>query len=263
MYKDKIIGIYKITNIINKKYYIGSAVNIKGRLKTHKRLLEQNKHYNKHLQSSYNKYGTSNFIYNIIEITKKENMIEREQFWIDLLEANNNKKGYNKRIIAESNLGIIVTDETKRRLSISHLGHKRSKETHDKILETQYKKVFQFDMDGNFLRIFNSLQEAAFYLGIKYATNISACARRTIPSASGYRWCFEKDVDYFKSLVFIKRGWHKKVGIELTNLKTGEIYRFDSIVAASQSLDIPSRTLSRTNKNKKYTWKKIKNIVSS
>ena len=58
---EKKCGIYKITNIINNKVYVGSAVNVTYRFKTHKRLLKQNKHFNTHLQSSYNKYGKDNF----------------------------------------------------------------------------------------------------------------------------------------------------------------------------------------------------------
>lgn len=60
-YKDKITGIYKITNSINNKIYIGSAINIYRRFVTHNHLLRNNKHFNSHLQSSWNKYKSENF----------------------------------------------------------------------------------------------------------------------------------------------------------------------------------------------------------
>jgi group I intron endonuclease len=145
MKKESLCGIYKITNTVNKKYYIGSAVNIKNRFKIHKRLLKQNKHFNSHLQTSYNKYGALNFIYDVIEITIKENLIEREQYWINLLNANNNKIGYNKRIVATSNIGIKFSNESIKKLSISHMGHKRSYDAQIKISASQYKKVCQFE----------------------------------------------------------------------------------------------------------------------
>ena len=74
-------GVYKIINIITNKYYIGSSNNIEDRLKTHFRELKNNRHPNKHLQSSYNKYGKDNFSTSILE--ECDNIIEREQFYID------------------------------------------------------------------------------------------------------------------------------------------------------------------------------------
>ena len=49
----KICGIYKITNIVNNKIYVGSAINISNRFKTHKRLLKNNIHFNSHLSGFY------------------------------------------------------------------------------------------------------------------------------------------------------------------------------------------------------------------
>ena len=41
-------GIYRITNIVNKKCYIGSSNNCKRRFNEHFRLLKNNKHYTKY-----------------------------------------------------------------------------------------------------------------------------------------------------------------------------------------------------------------------
>ena len=49
-------GIYKITNIINNKFYIGSAVDLKEREYEHFRRLFKNNHCNILLQNSFNKY---------------------------------------------------------------------------------------------------------------------------------------------------------------------------------------------------------------
>lgn len=54
---NKISGIYKILNIKNGKFYIGSSNNIKVRWSQHKTLLKNNKHENKYLQNAWNKYG--------------------------------------------------------------------------------------------------------------------------------------------------------------------------------------------------------------
>ena len=50
-------GIYKISNLSNDKFYIGSSVNLYNRFHTHSTKLKSNIHKSKHLQSSYNKYG--------------------------------------------------------------------------------------------------------------------------------------------------------------------------------------------------------------
>lgn len=55
--KRKEFVIYKIINTINGKIYVGSAKYFAGRKGEHYSMLRNNKHSNKHLQNSYNKYG--------------------------------------------------------------------------------------------------------------------------------------------------------------------------------------------------------------
>ena len=55
--KDKINGIYSITNTINGKVYYGSSVDCERRWYQHKSSLNKNIHKNYHLQSSWNKCG--------------------------------------------------------------------------------------------------------------------------------------------------------------------------------------------------------------
>ena len=58
---NKIKGIYLIINKQNCKFYIGSSMSIYSRWNTHVRKLKENKHFNKHLQNVWNKYGPENF----------------------------------------------------------------------------------------------------------------------------------------------------------------------------------------------------------
>lgn len=88
-------GIYKII-CINNKFYIGSSVNIGGRLKDHVRLLKRNKHQNKYLQNSWNKYGEKNFRFEIIEnIYDANQLLIREKWWIHNTNCYNIKIGFN------------------------------------------------------------------------------------------------------------------------------------------------------------------------
>lgn len=77
-------GIYKIS--INDKNYIGSAQNFKDRIYKHEYKLRKNNHANKHLQNLYNKYGESSLLFEIVEISTKENLLTREQFYLDSVE---------------------------------------------------------------------------------------------------------------------------------------------------------------------------------
>lgn len=52
------------------------------------------------------------------------------------------------------------------------------------------KKVEQYSLDNKYIRTFNSLIEAANFLGKNYS-NISTCCRGKIKSAYGYIWKFE------------------------------------------------------------------------
>lgn len=100
---SKIIGIYKIINKINNKYYVGGSINIKERWISHKCYLNKKKHKNKHLESAWHKYGKHNFEFLIIEtlletITIKE-LLNVEQKYLDIAK-NEQDKCYNKIFIA-------------------------------------------------------------------------------------------------------------------------------------------------------------------
>lgn len=61
-------GIYKIVNIQNDNFYIGSAVNLARRRARHFSELRNNKHNNKHLQAAWNKYGECSFVFTVVEL---------------------------------------------------------------------------------------------------------------------------------------------------------------------------------------------------
>lgn len=116
-------GIYKITNWINGKFYIGSAVHFKKRWSIHKSQLNNKKHDNRHLQAAWNKYGTNQFIFHIIEfVDNLELLLEREQYWITLTNCCDRMVGYNLSPTAGSQLGIKRSAETLIRMKLSKIG---------------------------------------------------------------------------------------------------------------------------------------------
>lgn len=76
--------IYRIRNIVNSKVYIGSTNNIMKRFNTHICNLRNKTHHNKHLQNAWNKYGESNFEFEIIEECDDSIKFRIEQKYIDL-----------------------------------------------------------------------------------------------------------------------------------------------------------------------------------
>ena len=80
-------GIYKITCVENNRFYIGSAKNLEKRWLRHLNDLIKNKHINIHIQRAYNKYGEKYFIFEIVELCNYEDLLIREQFYLDELKA--------------------------------------------------------------------------------------------------------------------------------------------------------------------------------
>jgi group I intron endonuclease len=78
------IGVYKITNTVDGKVYIGStATDMDTRWTTHRSALRGGKHYNAHLQRAWNKYGESAFTFEVVETgADKKDVREKELSWI-------------------------------------------------------------------------------------------------------------------------------------------------------------------------------------
>ena len=97
MFRSRIVCIYKITCLINNRVYIGQTVHYKQRISSHKSTLKQGVHDNKFLQKDYNKYGSSNFKYTILEECSSSELLEKETYWINYYGGINSKSTYNMK----------------------------------------------------------------------------------------------------------------------------------------------------------------------
>jgi group I intron endonuclease len=90
------IGIYKITNMVNRKVYIGQSTNIKRRWKDHKKdaFWENNPEYEYPLYRAMRKYGIDSFSFEVIEECSKEELNEKEKLYI--AQYDSYKNGYNQ-----------------------------------------------------------------------------------------------------------------------------------------------------------------------
>lgn len=144
--------VYKISNSINSRIYIGSAIDFRLRKNRHITHLNKNIHCNKKLQRFVNKYGINKLVFEIIERCDKSKLIETEQFYINTLNCIRNgfnilptagswlnhkhskesilKQSLSKRGIKTTGmLNKKHTEETKNKIRLKATGRKQSTQT--------------------------------------------------------------------------------------------------------------------------------------
>lgn len=112
-------GIYQIVNKVNGKRYVGSAVCIRKRWHAHRCGFRLSKHPNRYLMSSWQKYGEEAFTFEILEHCSLDELLVREQWWID-----STSPEYNLSPTAGSCRGVKHTEEVRRRVSERNKGNK-------------------------------------------------------------------------------------------------------------------------------------------
>lgn len=238
---ERNIGVYKILNIIDGKYYIGSSVHLKKRLKDHKFTLNAGNHQNIHLQRAFNKYGAENFVFSILEYSDNlDNVREKEQKWIDKLAACNQNYGYNIHPLAVGG---------------SVKGKKSNNYGNKGIKNPLSRQVAQID-PNNFgvVKVWGSLSMADDELNINKTHISNVCTffldTGLLKKSKGYFWCFAEDIEKIKlgkEFTFSDRkpvtdhskkvkfgsdnGMSKKVA--RVDLETGERIKYDCIKEAA------------------------------
>jgi group I intron endonuclease len=264
-------GIYFWINKKNGKTYIGSAINLANRFYAYynlKYILKSNMTIGRALL----KYGHSNFSLHILEYCEVHNVLEREQYYLDLL-----KPKYNILRLAGSSLGYRHTEETlakfkerkhseeaRFKIGNSRIGMTLSEETRTKI-STILKgvggiKVWVTNIETKEIIEYKSLTEAALAVGVK--------SNHTIK-----KYLFSGELLYDKYFIGVDEevqlpdNYSKKsnnstsMPIIVTNVNTGEKREYISIYAASKELGISKPTLKKY-LDKGECYKKIYDIRS-
>jgi group I intron endonuclease len=129
--KPNMTGIYAIQNTVTGMRYIGQAVGIKRRFSKHFCDLRGDRHHCPHLQRSFKKYGESVFIRLVLEMCTKDDLTQREQYWMDFYRDSGI---YNAAPLAGGScLGVKHSADTIARRIASNKGKKRSQESRERI----------------------------------------------------------------------------------------------------------------------------------
>jgi len=123
-----ISGVYRITNTLNGKHYVGSSANVHDRWRVHRKSLASGTHHSKHLQRAWRKHGETVFEFVLIEEVEPEQLLSREQHYMDTYAAYEPSNGYNSARIAGSNRGVCWSEESRARVSASLKGRKQTEE---------------------------------------------------------------------------------------------------------------------------------------
>lgn len=123
MVKKKNVGIYKIENVVNGNSYIGQSINLYMREHQHFSNLKNNRRANQHFQNAYNKYGKKNFVFIPLLYCEDFELTRYEQELVDRI----NPKYNICRECVDSNKGIKLSEEHRKKTSLALIGNTRSK----------------------------------------------------------------------------------------------------------------------------------------
>lgn len=230
--------IYCITNIVNKKQYIGRTMQtFKKRMLGH--LYDaQIKNSMYAIHCAIRKYGEESFTASILEICKSfDELREKEVHYIKLHDSFLN--GYNMTLGGEGIVGFRHSEDVKLKISSLKKNIRINIETRKKLM----KPVKQLELEtGKIINQFESISEAE---KITLISNIGMCCNGKIASAGGYFWRFCNSLDEMKCRWSneSKERMKRRLSLENSNFKSVDqidmttnlvIKTFDSLKSAKE-----------------------------
>ena len=210
--------VYMHINKTNGKKYVGITcqANPKNRWKNGAGYRQQKRFYN-----AIKCYGFEGFYHLVLERgLTKEQAEAKEQEYIRKYKSNDLRYGYNiengghvnkytaeqRKQMSIAHLGHTHSEQTKRKMSIAHKGKstewltgaKASTATRAKMSRqrrgaqnVRSKKVYQYDLDGNFIAEYEYMDLIKPVLGINSTSHISRCCLGQRKKAYGFMWSYE------------------------------------------------------------------------
>ena len=203
--------IYCITNLINNKRYVGKTTNsIEERFKEHCSDSQRERCNKRPLYDAMNKYGVENFKVEQLEYVEDDSQLsDKEIYWIKELDTYGSK-GYNaskggdgtilydyNEIIELAKLGYSSSQITEKLGCCADVIYKVLKAHDVKLRKGDSKIVLQYDLAGNYVQTFYSLNDAMVWLvdhgfakNVTAVTKISNCCKGKAKTAFKYKWKF-------------------------------------------------------------------------
>lgn len=212
--------VYKITNDVNGKMYIGqTSRTLEERFEEHRKEALQKRSEGRPLYDAIRMYGICHFHIEVIEETDCPK--EREIYWVEYYGTF--KNGYNATLggdgkryldydlvvmtyqqignmVETANLLGICADSVDEILRIKNAYKRSSSEI---AIEKHSKPVHMFDLNGLYIRTFISVADAARYLIDNKLSNCKASGLRTHisnvcngkrKSVAGFKWAYENKI---------------------------------------------------------------------
>lgn len=237
------MGIYKITNTKNGKFYIGSSVDLKKRRRDHFRELKNGIHCNERLQHSFNKYGKENFKFEIIQfVSDRDKLIEAEQLWIDKMDASNRYIGFNINQLASGGGNYGETNGNYGNTSINNPLSKQIAQIDVKTLEVV--RIWGASID--------ILREKGWHSGNICQVCIHLKKNNSRKIYKGFYWCYEDDINLLRECEdFV--GLQERRVLKIDKLTNEVICEYESVVAAASSVGVKPENITRVCKGKNMT----------
>lgn len=269
--------IYKVTNKINNKIYIGQT-----------RITEPQR-WQQHIWHAYNdpegdcvalcnaikKYGRESFSREILETLPNENLDEREAYWISFYDATNHEIGYN---LALGGRGHSKFTDKQIQQSFEALGSVSAAANELQMSRGQVSRrlqamgietsrelpIRQYSIDGKLVAIFDSAADAYRKTGIS-ASAMTASASNT---AGGYIWLRDKEGnDIDEHLKKLQQDGVVLPGVEQYDYNGEKLNTFSSAAEAAREVGINISSLKAALNGKQvsaggYLWRRISGGLS-
>ena len=160
--------IYKITNTINGKVYIGQVYNKSIQARFERHIKEASQNHSMHIDRAIYKYGKDNFmVEQIDEANSLSELNEKERYWIKFYNSTNKTFGYNLTPGGDGgNTYLNKTkeelDEIKRKISIANSGKNNAMSVAIKALNVKTNEIIHFDRLAAACEYFNHKQKGTF-----------------------------------------------------------------------------------------------------
>lgn len=163
-------GVYCIFNIFSNKCYVGVSKNLRDRLyKRHIKQLKNKTHQNEYLQKSWDKYGEKNFIFIILEYVEKlELLTHREQYYLNQILKANLYVENNNQFFKENGYNLTPISDFS-----------------ESVKFINSKKVIQYDRLGNFIKIWDSINQAEISMNLN---GITQCILGRSKTCGNFVW---------------------------------------------------------------------------